>query len=227
MKRITKAVLVVGAFGGTSASADPPPQPAVTLVPGPGNSYTAEWEGVAGRSYFLQFTTDLVSWNYAPMMRFGSGSKSVGLTSSSPFFSVRLNYHDYGWVTSLQEAEDADFDSDGIPNLFEIDDLGTDPLDKGSAGGDSDADGLVDGWEIYYFGDLTTAVPGESLEADGLTNKEKSDLGLDPNVDYSSPTASQPSRFTYDLTGRLTGVTAPVAAAAYTPDEAGNILIAQ
>ncbi len=62
---------------------------------------------------------------------------------------------------------------------------------------------------------------------DGLTNKEKSDLGLNPNTDYSDPNATQPSSFTYDLTGRLTGVTAPVGTATYAPDEEGNLLNAQ
>lgn len=131
----------------------------------------------------------------------------------------------------MQEARDADFDSDGIPNYYEVENLFSDPLDPDSNGGDADnggtGDGLSDGWEMFHFGNLTTADPAAIGQADGLTNKEKSDLGLNPNTDYSDPNNTKPSKFTYDLTGRLTGVTAPVAASTFAPDEEGNILNAQ
>ncbi|MFD2256891.1 hypothetical protein ACFSSA_09400 [Luteolibacter algae] len=92
---------------------------------------------------------------------------------------------------------------------------------------DSDNDGLHDGWETFYFGNLTTADPYAIGQPDGLSNKEKSNLGLNPTTDYSDPTAAEPSRFTYDLAGRLTVVTAPAGAGNYTPDEEGNLLTAQ
>jgi YD repeat-containing protein len=133
-------------------------------------------------------------------------------------------------VTTEQEARDADFDGDGIPNWFEVEEIGSDPLDRLSAGGDSDTDGMPDGWELFHFGSLS-ALPGTIgfplPNGDGLTNKEKAQLGLDPDVDYAAPTASQPSKYTYDPVGRLTGVTSPVTTATYTLDEEGNILNAQ
>jgi hypothetical protein len=46
-------------------------------------------------------------------------------------------------------------------------------------------------------------------------------------VDYSAPAATNPAKYSYDDVGRLTGVTAPVGAGTYTPDEEGNILNAQ
>jgi hypothetical protein len=63
--------------------------------------------------------------------------------------------------------------------------------------------------------------------ADGLTNKEKSELGLNPNTDYSAANNPQPASYSYDLVGRLTGVTAPLGAGTYTPDDEGNLLNAQ
>lgn len=75
------------------------------------------------------------------------------------------------------------------------------------------------------------ANPNAASQPDGLTNKEKNDLGLDPDVDYSDPesipTQAQSSTFSYDDVGRVTGITAPVGAGDYTPDEEGNLLNAQ
>jgi hypothetical protein len=131
-------------------------------------------------------------------------------------------------VTTLQEAKDADFDQDGIPNWFEVETVPSDPLDGQSAGGDTDnggsGDGMADGWELYYFGATNIADPNAVLEADGLTNKEKSELGLDPNVDYTGPTATAPAQYTYDLTGRLTSISGSLSTAAIAHDPEGNIL---
>lgn len=33
-------------------------------------------------------------------------------------------------MTSLQQAGDADFDDDGIPNFYEVEALGTNPFEK-------------------------------------------------------------------------------------------------
>ncbi len=44
---------------------------------------------------------------------------------------------------------------------------------------DTDADGLPDGWEYVYLGELTYG-PSDDVEPDGLTNAEELDLGTDP-----------------------------------------------
>lgn len=49
---------------------------------------------------------------------------------------------------------------------------------------DSDDDGLDDGYETLFFGDLTQG-PDDDFDVDGLTNLEESDLGLDPSDDDS------------------------------------------
>ncbi len=203
----------------------PQPQPSFTEVAQ--GAWKLDWNGVVGRTYFIQTSLDLVTWFYQPAMAFGDGTWTTPLGSSSPEYFVRLIYADEGWVGTLQEARETDFDNDGIPNYYEVETLGSDPLDKASAGGDSDNDGLADGWEKFYFGGLGIAYPNAVLLPDGLTNKEKNDLGLNPNTDYSAANASQPASYTYDLVGRLTGVTAPVGAGNYTPDDEGNLLNAQ
>ena len=219
-------LMLVAAAG--DLTADPAFQQQVSFTPGTEPTWNVDWSGVADRTYFVERSVDLVHWNYLPIMDFGTGTKSCGVnTEGAPKLFVRLHYVDDTTVTTLQEARDADFDGDGIPNWYEVEVLGTDPLDKNSAGGDSDNNGLADGWEMFYFGGLGIADPNAVLKPDGLTNKEKNDLGLNPNTDYSAATATQPASYSYDLVGRLTGVTAPVGAGNYTPDDEGNILNAQ
>lgn len=215
------------AFSIGSTAAEPLGQQ-FTFTSAGGTTWDIDWTGVSGRTYFIQWSLDLETWAYAPVVEFETPATPVGTDAQGvDKYFVRLRYVDADWVNSLQEARDADFDGDGIPNWFEVEELFSDPLDPESNGGDSDLDGLADGWELFFFGNLTTADPNAIGQPDGLTNKEKSDLGLDPDIDYSEPNATQPSKYTYDLTGRLTGVTAPVAASNFTPDEEGNLLNAQ
>ncbi len=189
---------------------------------------TSDWAGVPKRTYFYQSSSDLINWTFAPWMAFGVGGHHYEMaTPTMKKLFVRLQYVDDSAVTTLQQAQNADFDGDGIPNLYEVATLLSHPLDKNSAGGDADLDGLPDGWEKFHFGNITAANGSSILQPDGLTNQEKADLGLNPNTDYASSSATQPASYTYDPVGRLTGVTAPVGGGNYTPDEEGNLLIAQ
>jgi YD repeat-containing protein len=218
--------IITGLLGGISFGDTEQPQ--VSFTQGSSGTWNADWNGVASRTYFVQGSIDLVHWDYLPVLEYGSGLKGAGIdTGSAAKYFIRLKFVDEAWVSTEQQARDADFDGDGIPNYYEVEQLGSDPLDKNSAGGDTDHDGLPDGWEKFYFSNLTSANPTAILQPDGLTNKEKADLGLDPTIDYSTATAAQSTKYAYDLAGRLTGVTAPVGAGTYTPDDAGNLLYAQ
>ena len=211
-------------YGSSFITAEPLPEQ-ITFERTPAGVATADWAGVAKRTYFYQSSPDLLNWTFAPWMAFGDGGHHYERsTSGVQKLFVRLHYVDDTAVTTLQQARDADFDNDGIPNSYEVETLFTNPLSKTSVGGDSDNDGLPDGWELFHFGGLNIANPSAILKPDGLSNKEKADLGLNPNVDYTFTSTAQPTSYTYDLTGRLTGVTAPVGAGNYTPDEEGNLL---
>jgi len=197
--------LLLGLIGGRVLAADPEPQPQVEFTPAGSGVWDIGWDGVSGRTYFIQWSLDLLHWDYAPVVDFGLNPDVFGTdTSGANKYFVRLKYADYDWVDDRADAEAADFDGDGIPNLFEVDTVGSDPFDKDSAGGDSDNDGMADGWELYHFGNLTTADPNAKLTPDGLTNKEKSELGLSPlGDDITSAT----ERITYSYDGeRLNGV---------------------
>ena len=172
-----------------SLSADPLPEQ-MTFIPWTGGNWKSEWPGIAQRTYFYQWSSDLVRWQYTPFMAFGTGGHEYFMSASPTKVFVRLHYVDDTTATTLQQARDADFDNDGIPNYYEVETIFTNPLDKNSAGGDSDNDGLPDGWEQFYFGGLNIADPNAILKPDGLTNEEKADLGLNPSLD----THSAPSR---------------------------------
>lgn len=228
MAAIRRAVVFSVILAASYAQAEAPaPQAQPTFAATAPGAWNLAWNGAAGRTYFIQTSYDLVVWYFQPVMAFGDGVMSTTLGSSTPNYFVRLVYADDFGVTTLQQARNADFDNDGIPNCYEVENLFSDPLDKNSAGGDTDTDGLPDGWELFHFGAMNIASPNAVLQPDGLTNKDKAELGLNPNTDYSDENASQPAGYTYDPVGRLTDVTAPVGAGDYTPDEEGNLLNAQ
>lgn len=66
---------------------------------------------------------------------------------------------------------------------------------------DSDGDGLLDWWEIYYFGDLQRDGTGD-FDGDGLSDLFEFQGGGDPTTD---PTADplKHSNFQYDSMGRV------------------------
>lgn len=186
-------------------ASEPAPQPQVSFTPSGSNIWDISWDGVSGRTYFIQWSLDLLDWDYAPVVDFGTDPDIFGTgTGGASKYFVRLKYADYDWVDDRTSAEEADFDGDGIPNVFEVETVGSDPLDKNSAGGDSDGDGMADGWELYHFGGLGTADPNAKLFADGLTNKEKSELGLSPTGDDLTQ-AQERIEYSYDGE-RLEGV---------------------
>ena len=82
-------LMVAAAIGMMKAQAQELEQ--VSLTPGAAGTWNASWQGVAGRTYFSQWSTDLETWNYAPLMEFGAGVKSFGLaTNGLPKFFTRV-----------------------------------------------------------------------------------------------------------------------------------------
>jgi len=142
-------------------TADPVPQPQIVFSPAASGTWAADWTGVAGRTYFLQWSTDLVGWGYAPLIRFGEGDFSQGCASDSPKFFIRLRCYDSPEIDSLSAAANADFDGDGLSNLYEVT-FGYDPFD-----GASNPFGIND--------------PYGDPDGDGLTNADELAAGTDPN----------------------------------------------
>lgn len=161
MKAFSKTLLVLasGLFLIESISADPAPQPQINLTQGLEGTFATDWQGVAGRVYFMQWSTDLLAWRYSPFLDFGDGMHSYGFQSSTDKFFVRLQGIDDPAITSLDEAMEADFDGDGLSNIFEVT-YGYSPTSQAST-----ADG-----------------PDSSLdpESDGLTNATEQAHGTNP-----------------------------------------------
>lgn len=135
------AILLLASLGNVQAQTQA--QPSVTY-----DSIEDEWiylwQTNRNRTFFPQSSLDLGSWDYFGALHFGPGSHvgRVQNNSSKGFF--RLQYSDLP-VATESEAETADFDLDGLTNIFELQESHTDPL-----GRDTDGDTLPDGWEVAH-----------------------------------------------------------------------------
>lgn len=156
-KTITALVPVAFLIGPTSADMAPQPQVAFTQA-APG-TFAADWQGVAGRIYFMQWSLDLETWFYAPFIDFGDGMHSRGVAGSAPKGFYRLHCLDDPAITSLDEAMNADFDGDGLSNIFEVT-YGYGPFETASTSGGND--NALD------------------PEGDGMTNATENARGLNP-----------------------------------------------
>ena len=145
MKRVLKITLASLSLLALS-TASGGDQPKLTLSKGGQSTWNLDWQGVAGHTYFTQFSTDLMDWHYAPFIDFGDGAQSRGIASTSSKFFLRLNYGDFPGIDSLDDAMNADQDADGLSNIFEVT-HGYDPFEEESTidGLDADVDPDQDG----------------------------------------------------------------------------------
>ena len=158
--RIAIVALVPGVFLLGPLSADmAPQQPQLIFTKGLENTFAADWQGVEDRIYFMQWSLDLETWFYAPFIDFGDGMHSRGVAGSAPKSFFRLHCVDDPEIASLDEAMNADFDGDGLSNIFEVT-FGYDPYSAVST---------LDG-------------PDNALdpESDGMTNSTENTRGLNP-----------------------------------------------
>ncbi len=163
-------------------SATPTPQTQASFTAGADSTWDLDWSGVDGRTYFVKWSLDLVTWKYAPVIEFGTGMHSYGIaTENADKFFIRLCYVDDPTAITIQQARDADFDYDGIPNYYEVEEIGSDPFNSASVGTDTDNDGMPDWWESLYGLDPNDPADANGyLVADGVTNLVKYKTGRNP-----------------------------------------------
>jgi hypothetical protein len=161
MKSVGNAVrpLVLMAILAGPGTADPESQPPLEFASAAEGTWAADWTGIADRTYFFQWSPDMVNWYYAPFIDFGEGEHSRGGASSTPSFFVRLHHGDFEDIDSLEEAENADLDGDGLSNLFEVT-FGYNPFDQNSSSEGADH--------------------GLDPDEDGMTNLTEQSRALDP-----------------------------------------------
>jgi hypothetical protein len=167
----------------------------MTFVPWTGGTWKSEWPGVEQRTYFYQWSHDLVNWHYAPFMAFGTGGHEFFMNSSPDKLFVRLHRHDDPSVTTLQQAKDADFDDDGLSNWSEVFTEGTLPF-----GWDSDADLIPDGLEVLLGSSPLINSAADDDDGDGVNNAEEYLAGRDSAVADSVADTSARQLDVFNLT---------------------------
>ena len=138
-----RAILIISSLltlpGAVMAQTTTDPNEGARLIQDSPNTYTFKWWGRTGRTYFIQTSSDLLSWVYLNEIEPGQNLIiPYGFASSGGRFFLRLRYSDI----PTDNPAAADFDGDGLSNAAELL-LGTDPLVA-----DSDGDGLSDGNEF-------------------------------------------------------------------------------
>ena len=150
-------------------------------------SYGFSWWGQPGRTYFIQHSDNLLAWEYLPLIYSGAnGPLSRSFPSTAGILFLRLRYSD---IPTSDPFND-DFDGDKVSNWDELL-QGTDPL----SAADTDANGLPDDWEKFYFGH-TGVDPNATAPGGGMTNLQHFQLGSNPNnapPPPPSPPAPSPS----------------------------------
>ena len=142
-------------------------------------SYDFSWWGQPNRTNFIQHSDDLSAWEYLPLIESGTDDVlSWGFTSTAGKFFLRLRFSDI----RTSDPINADFDGDKVSNNDELL-QGTDPL----SAADTDANGLPDDWEKFYFGH-TGVDPNATAPGGGMTNLQHFELGSNPNNPPPPPT---------------------------------------
>ena len=134
-------------------------------------SFHFTWWGQPGRTYFIQQSGDLSTWEYKPLIASGTaGLLTWDFPATAPSFFLRLRSTDLPTTDPFND----DFDGDKVSNWNELL-QGTDPL----SAADTDANGLPDDWEKFYFGHLGVA-PNAEAPGGGRTNLQHFQLGTNP-----------------------------------------------
>jgi len=122
------------------------------------SSWRFDWTGAAGYTWFIQWSEDLVTWHYFPVIEHGTDFDYFEFSTNADKFFLRLKFTDI----ATTDPEGADFDGDGLSNLFEVMN-GLDPFSD-----DTDGDLVLDG--------------SEDEDLDGSVNTSEAVSGRNPQV---------------------------------------------
>lgn len=188
MKRsfLTVLLLLVGAFSAMAQTATDPNEGSRVTYDSVNEVYTLSWWGKTGTSYFIQFSEDLFTWNYFPVIYVGANAVAGhNVETDAARFFMRLE---------LTTNINADSDSDGMPDGWEVLN-GLNPHFN-DAGLDADGDGFTN-LEEYLFG----LDPQENDFANGVTTQT---YNYDNATRLTGVTGILAETFVYDPEGNLT-----------------------
>lgn len=100
------------------------------------------------------------------------GSFAIDSETGEITLASSLDYETSTSYTLTVEVTDAGGLSDTVNVSIEVTDIAND---------DSDADGLIDEWEVSTFGSVAATTGAEDLDNDGLTNANEYAAGTNPN----------------------------------------------
>jgi hypothetical protein len=167
MKHLLSLMLMVSMAGVMSAKA----QTALDLNEGlqvaagaQAEDFTLSWWGKTGRTYFVQQSFDLMTWQYVPVIESGAEAVcglNVSCSETRQFWKLR-----YTDAPTGGNAQTADFDGDGLANLDELY-YGADPFKA-----DSDDDSLTDYAEVmtHFTNPLLADTDGDTLSDSAEVN---------------------------------------------------------
>lgn len=127
--------------------------PTPTIEPLGNADVVMKWDGVAGKTYFIQHSDDLKTWTFDLLIKSGAGQHEFMYPVTPDKKFIRLNIVD----SVSANPQTADFDGDGLSSLEEIQanpqlnptdlDTDNDGIDDGGLL-DRDGDGIPTAWEI-------------------------------------------------------------------------------
>lgn len=165
-------LFLIGCSSVALAQLPPHPAPQVTRN---GDTCNLDWTGQNSITYFVQYSLDLQSWSYMPVIESGDGSAiGYGFECNTDKMFLRLHYTDMTAANVL----DADFDGDTISNWNEVrvGGTGTNPLMA-----DTNMDGIRDDGLVYAAQNDPDGVGlPASLQADILARWDFEQLNFNP-----------------------------------------------
>lgn len=149
------------------------------------DAFSFSWWGRSGRTYFLQQSEDLASWQYLPLIEAGQeGIVQWGFSTNADRLFLRLKHTD---IPTLDPLAD-DFDGDNISNWNELLQE-SDPL----AALDWNTNGIPDDWELFWDSEIAVFPTPLELDLDWGTQAPRS-------LYLNNPTATA-ANYSVALTG--------------------------
>lgn len=166
------------------------------------DTWSFSWWGRTGRTYFIQQSDDLMSWQYIPIIE--PGQENVvewGFATNADRLFMRLKYTDVPTLDPWGE----DFDGDNIGNWDELLQE-SDPF----ATLDLNSNGIPDDWELFWddqFGAFPKPITASLTHRESITKQLHLSNPVTPDGDFTVTVTNNlaGTQVVYDYEDSLTG----------------------